>query len=479
MPNYKVAIIGGGISGLACAHRLLELKEENRTDLEIFLFEGSTRLGGTIETEVRDGFVLEKGPDSFISEKPFAVLLSNRLGIDGQIIGTRNENRKSFVLRNGKLIPVPQGFYLIAPTDIKGFLGTPLFSFPGKIRMMLEPFISKRDGDADESVGSFIRRRLGKECLERVAQAMLAGIYTGDPDKLSLKCTIPKFLELENKYGSVIRGLMQERKKKKESLMGASGPRYSLFLSYKNGMEILTRAIIKRLSGISIRLNSKIKEITYDRLDSQWKIFLSSGEIRSMNAVILALPAYAAADILGKMEPDVSSKLKEIPYESVATLNLAYKKEGIRHALDGFGFVVPAIKKNPFVAVSFSSQKFENRAPSDFVLLRAFIGGAFGRDFWEMEDAELKNLVKAKLSEILGISNGPLFSVLSRYPKSMIQYPLGHLESIALIKDQMGKHSGLCCIGPAFGAVGIPDCIKEAEENAKNVFNKFFGKDKL
>lgn len=468
----RVAVVGAGVSGLVCTLKLLELKEKVPDALQVTLYEASGRTGGTIETEKRDGFILEKGPDSFISEKPWALDLAGKLGLQSEIIGTNERFRKSFIVRNKKLVALPQGFYLVAPTDIGAFLTTPLFSLGGKLRMMMEPFIPKRD-HADESISSFIRRRFGQEALERVGQAMIAGIYTGDPENLSLSAALPRFKELEKKYGSVIRGLIREPKDKKATFAAARGPRYSLFLSFREGMQTLTNEIQKRIPEEVLRLNSPVEELRFDSRLKKWHLSLESASAEIFDAVFLTVSAGQAARLLSQTAPTIAKRLNPILYESVATINLAYRRQELSHPLDGFGFVVPRVEGSPLVACSFSGTKFENRAPRDFVLLRAFVGGAFGRRYFEMDDLDLTRLVEQELSKLLGIEKSPLFSLVSRYPRSMVQYGVNHLELVRSIEEDLKNFEGLFLTGSAYRGVGIPDCIHDAEMQAQMFWREF------
>lgn len=469
MKIKRIAVVGGGISGLALAHRLFELKEKSPSVYEIALFESGHRLGGTIETERKDGFLLEKGPDSFISDKPWALDLCKRLGLESELIGTRNENRKSFVVRDGKLLEVPPGFYLIAPTQIQEFLKSPLFSFAGKSRMMLEPFIPHRVSDEDESIGAFIRRRFGRECLDRVGQAMIAGIYTGDPENLSLLATMPRLKDLEKKYGSVILGLLSGTNKKKKDLNQASGPRYSLFLSFKEGLETLTKKLSTKIPGSSVRLGSKIKKIEKDTRDGSWRLITENGGMEAADILCLTTPADVSSLFMEKISPELSKKLSRISYESVATINFAFRRSDIGHALNGFGFVVPRIENRQLVACSFSSQKFDQRAPEGMALLRVFVGGVFGRDVFAMGDQALESLALQDLSALLKISGKPLFSCLSRYPGAMVQYGVNHLNLVSDIENESRKYSGLFLTGSSYRGVGIPDCIRDAERVAEQI----------
>ncbi|MFH1208065.1 MAG: protoporphyrinogen oxidase [Candidatus Omnitrophota bacterium] len=457
----KVIIIGGGISGLVTAYRLSELARQGSFLLEITLLEAKSRLGGVIETRFQEGFLLEGGPDSFISEKPAALELSKRLGIAQEVIGTNEKFRRSFIYKNGKLIQVPEGFYLIAPSQIQAFIQTPLLDLATKLRMGCELFIPKRPGGGDESVGSFVRRRFGETTLREVAQPMIGGIYTADPEHLSLEATMPQFLEMERHYGSVIRGLFTRKKLgKKNAAKAASGPRYSLFLSYKNGMEQLTRTIVSKLPKVRFEVSSSAIEI---KRSADWEVMTQQGDTFDADAVCIALPAPQAARLLAGPAPSLSRDLAAVPYESVATVNLAYRRQDIPHSLGGFGFVVPAFTRRKIVACSFSSVKFVGRAPEGMALLRTFVGGALHREVYALEDDAMVRAVMEELRHYLGVTARPAFTSVSRYPQSMPQYQVGHLSHVASIRSQLAVFPGLYLAGNAYNGIGVPDCVKSAE----------------
>lgn len=460
----KIAIIGAGISGLAAAHRLSELKKQNNLDLEYRIFESSSRAGGTIETESRDGFLLEKGPDSFLSEKPWALDLCKRLGIDQEIIGTQNENRRTFVVRGGKLIPLPEGFYMIAPVNMGEFFKTPLFSWPGKIRMAAEMFIPPRRSDEDESIASFILRRFGREALDRVGQPMLAGVYSGDPEKLSLLKTMPRFRDLEKEYGSVIKGLMK-RSRKTPQASSASGPRYSLFLSFEKGMQTLTDALVSKVPDECLYTERPVERLSKQSGVSKW-IVESSGDRYEADAVCICVSAATAGRLLQEAEPGLASRLRSIAYESVATLHFAYDEKQIRHGRQGFGFVVPQTENSSLMACTFVDKKYQGRAPKGRALLRAFSGGAYGKAALAKDDASLTTSVQKDLKSLLGIQGEPLFASLKRYPQAMPQYGLNHDEIVKYVADRRAVTSGLYFTGSAYRGSGIPDCIRDAEETA-------------
>ena len=465
----KVLIVGGGISGLATAYRLTELSRQGSFPVEITLLEAKPRLGGVIETRSREGFLLEGGPDSFISEKPAALELSKRLGIAAEVTGTNEKFRRSFVYKKGKLVQVPEGFYLIAPSQIRAFLETPLLSLATKLRMGCDLFIPRRAGGGDESIGSFVRRRFGETTLREIAQPMIGGIYTADPERLSLEATMPQFLEMERTYGSVIRGLFARKKLgKKNAAKAASGPRYSLFLSYKEGMEQLTRTLVAKLPEVRFITSSAAARI---KRRAQWLIETEQGVTQEADAVCLALPAHQASRLLEDAAPGLSGDLAAIPYESVATVNLAYQRAYIPHSLGGFGFVVPAFTKRKIVACSFSSVKFPGRAPEGMALLRAFVGGALHREVYALGDGAMVKIVIEELRHYLGIEAKPVFTSISRYPLSMPQYPVGHLARVASLHEQLAGFPGLFLAGNGYRGIGVPDCVKGAELAADAMMN--------
>ncbi len=465
----KVIIVGGGISGLATAYRLCELSRQTDEPLEITLVEASTRLGGVIETHSRDGFLLEGGPDSFISEKPAAQELSKRLGIATELLGTNDTFRRAFIYKKGKLVAIPEGFYLIAPSQIRAFLMTPLLGLRTKLRMGWEFFIPRRKIIEDESVASFVRRRFGETLLREVAQPMIGGIYTADPELLSLEATLPQFLDFERRYGSVIKGLFARKAERSGmATQAASGPRYSLFLSYKEGMETLVKTLSERMPEVQFKFSSPVARIQYSK---GWKVALQSGASLEADAVCVALPAHQAARILAVTAPWLAGSLTSIPYESVATVNLAYRRQDIPHHLGGFGFVVPAISGRKIVACSFSSIKFAGRAPEGGVLVRAFVGGALHREVYALDDQAMERIVREELRHYLGIEQAPLFSSIMRYPYTMPQYQVGHLNLVKAIRLKLTAFPGLYLAGNAYQGIGVPDCVKGAELAAESMYH--------
>jgi protoporphyrinogen/coproporphyrinogen III oxidase len=462
----RVAIIGGGISGLAAA---FALQEKAGRDLEISLFEEKARLGGVIETEIKNGVILEGGPDCFLSKKPWVRDLCRRAGLSADLISTQETHLRSFIFRSGKMHPVPEGFYLMAPRTLSVLFKTSLLSFFGKLRTALDLLLPS-NGQKEESIAAFIRRRLGREAFENIGQPMVGGIYGGDPDKLSLQATLPQFKEMELKYGSVIRGLKYEQDKEHEK---ASGPRYSLFLSLKQGMEQLVAAISKKLSRVKIYSACAVKEIR--PVNQNWELYTQDGRAFVFDAVLFAVPAYAAAKTVRNFSIPLADALESIPYESMATVNLLYKKSDIPPSFQGMGFVVPKIENSRISACTYSSHKFEGRAPEDFALLRVFVGGALYRESFQLDDRAMEEMVKEELERIAGITTRPQFISIRRYPLSMPQYLLGHAEKVGSIRALAKEYPRLFFTGNAFEGIGIPDCVQQAEQRAAEMLAALAG----
>lgn len=456
MRQKRVVIVGGGISGLAAAHRLVELGLDKT---QITLFEASGRLGGTIDTQRRDGFILERGPDSFISEKPEAISLAKRLGLESHLIKTNEQHRRSFIVRKGRLRPVPEGFQLLAPSRVWPFIATDIFSFTGKLRIAADLLLPRKhpNGNEDESLASFVRRRLGREALERMAQPMVGGIYTADPETLSLRATLPRFLDMEKDHRSVILAMLRQDRN-----AGTSGARYSLFLSFDRGMEVLVNALSNVIPNV--RLNTRIQEIR--KSNSTWTL-TTNEESFEADAICLAVPAYTAADLLENVSARLASQLDAIKYASTATINLAYPRASIKHPLNGFGFVVPFIEKRSLIACTFSSVKFPGRAPDGHVLLRAFAGGALQPEMF----SDPEPLIERDLGKLLGITGRPLFTQIAKWKRSMPQYEVGHLDRVLAIENEVRQLQGLALAGNAYRGAGIPDCIRSGESAAESLVN--------
>ena len=447
----RIVVVGGGITGLAAAHRVHEINPA----IKVTVLEASDRLGGTIETAHRDGFLLERGPDSFISEKPEALALAKRLGLESQIIQTNELFRRSFIVGNGRLRAVPEGFQLLAPSRMWPFIASDIFSIAGKARMAADLFLPRKSTNGDESLASFVRRRLGEEALARMAQPMVGGIYTADPETLSLRATLPRFLDMEQKHRSLILAMLRQGRAQKT---GTSGARYSLFLSFDRGMQVLVDALTR--INADFRVKTRAQRVS---LDQRWTITTDKGEQLKADAVCLAVPAFIAASLLADVDPRLADKLRAIKYASTATINFGYRRTAIKHPLNGFGFVVPIIEKRSLIACTFSSVKFAGRAPDDHVLLRAFAGGALQPEIFALDEATMATRVEADLRELLGISEEPLFVEVAKWERSMPQYEVGHLDRMNEIDSLVAKLPGLALAGNSYRGAGIPDCIRSGE----------------
>lgn len=441
-----VVVVGGGISGLAACRRVRKRAPEQ----SVLLLEAAPRLGGVIRTTARDGFLLEEGPDSFLTARPEALDLCRDLGLEPEFLPTNPDCRRSFILLGGRLQPVPEGVYLLAPTSIAALWRTSLFSVPGKLRMAMEPLIPRRRATGDEALASFVRRRLGREALERLAQPMVAGIYSADPERLSLEATFPQFLEYEREYGSVIRGLARRPKPS-----GTSGPRYGLFLTLKEGMTGLVAALERDLAGY-LRAGAPAAGLAPE--GPGWRVE-AGGETFQARAVILAAGARLSARLLAGASPDASRMIEGIPHGSTLAVYAAFAREAVGHPLDGMGCVIPAIEGLCASAVSFTSTKFPGRAPAGSVLLRIFAGGAAAEPLLPLPDGEIASRLIAEVAGPLEIGKGPLWTQTMRHAGAMPHYETGHLGRVAAIERALEGLPPLRLAGPFLRGVGLPQCI--------------------
>jgi len=459
----RVVVIGAGLSGLTAAYRLAR---NARRPMELVVLEARDRAGGVIWTDHRDGFTVEGGPDSFITNKPYALDLCRELGLTSHLIETDSSRRRSFVVHDGRLLPVPEGFVMMAPSKLWPVLTSPLLSLRGKARFLMEWFVPRRDESTEESLAAFVRRRFGREVLDRLVQPLVGGIYTADPNELSIDATLSQFPEMERQYGSLIKGAIQNARTSKQTSRTDSGARYGLFLSLDEGMDLLTRTLESNLPAGSLRLNTPVRRLARSERNDGWRVELLDGSTIHATAVILAAEAHASARLVDPSDPELARLLRTIPYASSVIANVAYKRNAIKHPLNGFGAVVPAIEDRPILAVSFTSVKFPQRAPADSVLMRVFLGGAIQPEMYDLDDETIASVVEQELAELLGTRDKPLFTDISRHPRSMPQYILGHRARVSAIRDQMKRHPGLFLSGNAFDGVGIPDCIRAALEIA-------------
>jgi oxygen-dependent protoporphyrinogen oxidase len=448
----RTVVVGGGLAGLTAAHRLLE----RAPDDDVTVLEGAERPGGILGTVERDGFVVETGPDSILSEKTAAIELAERLGIADRLVRTHDAHRGAYVVWKGRLVRVPEGFSLMAPTRWGAWARTPIVSFWGKLRAALETVVPRARG-GEESLARFVERRFGREVLDRLAQPLVGGIYGGDPERLSLEATMPRFVEMERAHGSVIRGMRARRRRATEQ--AASGARYGLFVAFDRGMQVLVDALAERL-GERLRTATPVEGL--ERRDGGWTV-RAGGERFEADRVVLALPAWRAAALVAPHHARLADALDAIPYGSAATVTFAWPREAVPHPMDAFGFVVPSVERRSILAATFSSVKWPGRAPAGEVLLRVFIGGAHAPDAADLDDETLVALARRELRALMGIEAAPRFSLVARYRRCMPQYQLGHRARADAIEAMQRELPGLRLAGNAYRGVGIPDTIRYAE----------------
>jgi protoporphyrinogen/coproporphyrinogen III oxidase len=459
----RIAVIGGGISGLAAAHRLSELTPE----AQVTLFEAGSRLGGVLSTVHRDGFQVEQSADNFITTVPWGLGLCQRLGLTGQLVQTNSNCRRTFVVRRNRLHRLPDGFLMMAPTQLWPMAVTPILSPFGKLRAAMEFFIPPRRDDSDESMGQFVRRRLGQEAFDRLVEPLISAVYAADMEKLSVKATLSRFRDMEKQHGSLIRA-MRHQMKQRPNGKGESGARYSMFVTLSEGLSTMVDAMTARLPPQWIRLNSPIERI--QRNDQTWQVSpAGSAEFIEFDALIMAAPAYRAGPLLALVDAQLAEELGQIEYSGTAIVSLGYDLKQVGHPLDGMGAVVPSIENSPILACSFSSQKYPHRAPPGKTLLRVFVGGARRPELAGMHDAQLLPLVLEHLRPLLRIKGEPVFCDIAHWPRTMPQYHVGHQERVAWIEARLAMLPGLKLAGSAFRGVGVPDCIHSGEQAAEQV----------
>lgn len=454
--NIKtLVIVGGGITGLSAAFRAQKKAELQGEQVQIQIIDAGPRPGGVIETVRRDGFLWEGGPDSFITDKPAALELARELGLDSQIIGTNKKFQQSFVARNGRLHPTPEGFYLLAPTKMGPLFKTKILSWPGKMRAAMELLIPPKKTAGDESLASFVRRRFGREVLDRLAQPMVAGIYSADPETLSLQATFPRFLDMESR-GGVIQNMLASRRRAPAVPQGTSGPRYGLFATFQGGVGTLVDALMERLPQNAYRPHSVVTRL--EKRASVWRLTINGTETTEADDVVLAVSSHQAARLVGEFDNTLASLLSQTPYGDVATVNVAVRTNHLTHAMNGFGFVVPAVENKTVTGCTFSSVKFSGRAPEGYALLRAFVGGPAVHG----TDGSLLERVIADLREYLGLQGPPAWAEIRRYMGSMPHYTLGHVARTNEVLARAATHRGLTLAGNGYRGIGLPDCIQSS-----------------
>jgi protoporphyrinogen/coproporphyrinogen III oxidase len=463
----RIVVVGGGIAGLSAAY----YAQKNIPDAHVTLIESASQWGGKITTDrvaFDDGqFIIEGGPDTFLASKPWGVALCKELGLGERLHGTNQNKKNTYVLNKGRLLPLPEGLAMMIPSDVPSILRSRLISWFGKTRMGLDFLLpaknvnpDKTGASGDESLGSFVSRRLGREAYENLIEPLMSGIYAGDGDQLSLASTFPYLRDLEIKHGSLARGAIEMRKKMNANGQKIQGSR-SAFLTPTTGLAEIVEALVERLkSKVDLRLNTRVTSITRNLERGTWSVILDA-ETLDADGVILATPAYVSGRLLASFDPELGSTLQSIPYASTATVSLAYRLSNVPRELDGYGYVIPRREGRKALACTWTSTKFPHRAPEGYALIRVFVGRA-GQDIpWD--EGELLDVAKEESKLTLGITAEPLISRVFLWDKAMPQYNLGHPEILKRIDIALEKHPGLALAGNGYRGIGIPDCIHSGE----------------
>ncbi|GAA0324792.1 protoporphyrinogen oxidase [Bacillus carboniphilus] len=466
-PSKKIVIVGGGITGLSAAYYLKKNCKE--TSVDITIIEKSNDIGGKINTLHRDGFIIERGPESFLSRKQPVVTLTKELDLEEELVGTNPEAKANYILHKGKMHQMPLGFVLGIPTKLSPFLKTGLISPLGKIRAGFDFFIPKRSDIGDEALGHFIKRRLGSEVLHNITEPLLSGIYAGNTNYLSLNATFPQFKQLEQKHGSLIKGMLSGQKvHRTQTPQLPEIAQRSMFLTYRRGLSTLVERLKEAIQPTRLIMGQGVNSIQEHQ--NRYRVFLENGEEMDADGVILALPAIHVSNLIPEFS--LNNTLKDIPYVSVANIVLAFNRDDIQYPLTGSGFVVPRKEGRFITACTWSSSKWSHTAPEGKVLLRTYVGHAGSQGWTSLTDEELVVGVRNDLEAIMGIQASPDFTVVTRHNQAMPQYLVGHVERITEVKEQLSRQKpGIYLCGAGYEGVGIPDCIEQGKKAADQMYS--------
>jgi oxygen-dependent protoporphyrinogen oxidase len=462
----RVVIVGAGVSGLACGFRLAKLARETGLGLDVDILEGSHRAGGLIRTERADGFVIDRGPESILTDKPAGMRLIEALGLAPRLVRTREEHRGAYVVAHGRLERIPQGFSLLAPGDLGAWLRTPYISVFGRLRALLDLALPSAARD-DETLGTFVRRRFGQEVLDRLAQPLVGGIYGAHPDVLGLAATLPRFLEMERRHGSVIRGV---RARAKDA--PAQGARYGLFVNFDGGMQVLTDAMGAAVAD-TLRFGTKLASVA--RAARGFELTLANGTAERADALVLAVGGRETARLAAGLDASLGERIGSIRHGSGAIVTLAFPTEAIGRELDAYGYVTPNIEGRRITASTWLSRKWPGRAPDGVELMRFFFGRDGDDQVVDLADDELVRLARFDAAALMMVRGEPLFVRVDRWREAMPRFGLMHLREIDRIDDRVAAIPGLALAGNAYRGVGIPDSIASGEAAAQRTFHALFG----
>jgi protoporphyrinogen/coproporphyrinogen III oxidase len=473
-----VVIVGGGISGLAAAFSLQEKAAQAGLPIRCTILESDPAWGGKIVTHRIGDLVTEAGPDSFLSQKQAGLDLCTKLGLADQLINTNDTGKKACVLHRGRLHDLPEGLLSFVPKQLGPFLQNGLMSWPGLVRMGFEFAVPPGSPRDDESLAEFLRRRFGVQAYERLLEPLMAGIYAGDAEQMSLRATFARFFELEQQYGSIMRGMLAAKKSAESGPTGHS--RRTMFVSLKNGLSDLVTALTSRLTqqGVELRVGARVDALrvrSHELGRWMYDLILQDGSALSAESVVLATPAYVSADLLRPLTPIAGGLLDLTPYASTATIAMAFPRIQTS-AIEGFGFIIPRAEQRHLIASTWTSLKWPHRAPSDQLLVRCYVGGVGREDILQREDQALVTTVREELASICGIRAEPTYTEVNRWWKAMPQYTIGHLGRLAQLDAVVSRYPGLILTGAAYRGVGIPDCIRDGALAAERVIQDLLGK---
>jgi protoporphyrinogen/coproporphyrinogen III oxidase len=473
----RIVIVGGGVTGLSTAYHLQKAIGSPGKDIEITLLEQSARLGGKLISEHSDGFLIEGGPDCFLTRKPWALEVCRELGLEDDLMGTNKAQRKVHVLSDGTLHPLPEGIMLIVPTKFLPFALSSLISIPGKIRMAMDLFIPPRRENGDETLGHFVRRRLGQEALDKIAEPLLSGIHVADADRLSLKASFPRLMAVEEKYGSLTRGMIAAKRKMIRSKAEAKqGGRQSLpiFVSLQDGMQQYVDTLADALDAhyTFVRLNSKVETITSIDSAPPYIVQLTDGRQLYADELVLTTPANVTAELVNDLDQDLSQGLDDIRFVSTAVVSLAYRNGPGIPKFDGFGFIIPKSEERRITACTFSSAKFDNRTPEGYQMLRCFMGGPGREEILKLDDEALAEVAAQEVAQIVGVEASPVLARTFRWTKLNPQYDLNHLDRVADLRNRAAELGGLSLAGCSYDGVGVPDCTRQGKEAAAQIIER-------
>lgn len=471
----KVAVVGGGVTGLSVAFQL-EQDSGSLDELEIDLFESSARLGGKLHSVQVDDLLMEMGAESFLSRKTAAVTLCNELGIAQSLRGMRPENKKTFIWHSEQMHRLPEGLTGFVPGNMKSLFSTSLLNLTGKLRVAADYLIPARKSQSDESLESFMTRRLGTQAYQRLVQPLLCGIYAADGSDLSLKATYPELRTLEQNHGSLIRGLQQRHKSLRQQ--PAAEPKLPPFVTFPGGMSDLINALNNQLRFTKIRHNCQVQSVRPD--GDSWELTLYAQdttepheETHQYDVIILACPAFIAADIVAESQSQLAQQLRRIPHVSTAAANLWYDATKLKHQLNGYGFVVPSSEQNGVTAVTWTSSKHYDRCPDDKKLIRAYLGRAGAEITADQSDDELMATVRREIKRFMDVDIEPAGFRIQRWPQGSPQYTLSHPDILEQIQKQLDDSPRLFLTGASYRGVGVPDCIREGRNTAKQVISQW------